>query len=317
LLELVWRKERATPGQIALVVLLLVAPTVLLVPCPGVPDLHSRQFAYSTLVQLRMRGELDSIWAPGTFAGALATWIAIIGATSAFAVIVRHARFGQTRAPELRVAYWTLPAIVLLAVVAQSLVRLFRFQSMGWEPSWISAPLLLAPGPVLAVLAFLASRRGPTSGLVALALGEWIARDASLVLANRADIWFPIIDLLRLTIFAVTALVLSRVDTRPDDLPRAGLGWAAQPADVVLAPWGVGWLASELVTMRAMIAESHVAADPLSSSLSSTSMNFWTVLSIAQRAAFWLAWALAIPALARWITWTRAHSQSPEAEPSR
>jgi hypothetical protein len=314
LIDLLWRKERATPAQVALLVFLLLAPTLLLVQCPGTPE-HVTSFSGMQALADQRPGGPHSIWMPGQFSSVLGSWLAIIGPTSVFAVIVRHARFGVTRPPELRVAYWTLPPIVLLFVELQCGIRLFRLsQEMGSGFSWICAPIVLATGAVLVVLAFLASRRGPTSGLFALALGEWIAGDVSTVLGSRADLWYPGYTLLDLGLFAVTAFVLTRVETKPDDLPRAGLGWAAQPADVILAPWAAGWLAIELVILRALIAETHVAADPLSSTSVSPG-TMWTAVAIVQQTGFWLFWVLAIPALAKWIAWTRAHAPSPEPEP--
>src|SRR5262249_8704208 len=148
----------------------------------------------------------------------------------------------------------------------QCAIRIFRLsQMLGNSFTWGDGFIVFPIGFLLVLAAFISTRRGPTSGIVALTLGEWIARDLSAALVYGPRPALAITAALRLALLPVTAFVLARIDTKPDDLPRAGLGWAAQPADVILLPWSAGWLVSTIISLRAMIAGSRISADPLSS----------------------------------------------------
>jgi hypothetical protein len=304
LIDLLWRKERATPAQVALAVILLIAPSALLLRLPGAPDDSVNSMR---LLPARFGGW--SIWMPGQFSYVIASWVALVSIAGAFAVLFRYARGGATTPPSLRVAYWTLPVLVFIAIEIQSFVRVIAItpRDMNDHSAWF--PIVLATGAVLVVLAFLASRRGPTSGLLALTLGEWIARDVAVISARGIAILNPLYLLLHLVLLAVTALVLARVETKQDDLPRAGLGWAAQPADALLLPASAAWLVDQLVYIRYIVTQSHFAGDPLAGA----SVDMQTFFGVKQ-ILYFLVWALAIPSMARWIAWTRAHAHSPEAE---
>jgi hypothetical protein len=307
LIDFLWRKDRATPAQVALVVILLIAPSVLLVPLPGAPPDVSGDSIKMRLFMGSFGG--FSFWMPGQFSSAVVSWVALVSIAGAFAALFRYARGGATRPPSLRVAYWTLPVLVFIAIEIQVVVRVIGItpRDMNDHSAWF--PIVLVTGAGLVVLAFLASRRGPTSGLLALVFGEKLARVVAIISARGIANLNPLSLLLDLVLLAVTAFVLARVETKQDDLPRAGLGWAAHPADALLLPESAAFLVDRLIYLRFIVTQSHFAGDPLAG----TSVDLQTFFGVKQ-IIYFLAWMVAIPAMARWIAWTRAHAHSPEAD---
>ncbi len=250
--------KRSTPGECLLLGFLLVAPLLLstFVWLPGIvlfsavqPYGSRPEWVFWASIAYRSGGSGYGVYPAQAFTSALVPVLGTVLLLQVASARLWPATTSRTR--RRRVLGRAALVLGTCAVVARrGLMRLPPWQD-GWTELEPPLSVMLAAAflaVAVAGLAFRASARGPSSGILALVLGEQLAEAAHLVFQWIADgaihthaLDFQPVDLL--VVIVPTVLVLRRLDVGDEKLGSSGLACLLSRADLAVVPWSLAKLA--------------------------------------------------------------------------